>query len=100
MAKKPEIQKIIDDASENIISSMGMPKARTTTLENESKSKTKREYGVKFFVMIDDESSESYSAFMTMLMNDSSYTIVREDKSWTQEGELIRVVDYIQTIKL
>ena len=99
-SKKPEIQRIIDEAGAKMAASMGMPEARTTTVEKEfnTADKIKKTYHVKFFAILDDESAAVYSDFMTKLINSSGTQIVREDKSWTQEGELLRVVDYIEDV--
>ncbi len=95
----PEIQRIIDEAATGIANSMSMPQAKTTTIDKEyGQATTRREYKVKFFNLIDDESALAYSEFMTDLINKKGVKIVREDKSWTPEGELLRVVDYLEEV--
>ena len=99
MGGKTDIQKIIDEAGSQISASIGMPSAKTTTVEKEfAKNGTRKEYNVRFFNLIDDESAKDYSDFMTSIINKPGIQIVREDKSWTQEGELLRVVDYVETV--
>lgn len=97
MGGTPEIQKIIDAAANKLVDSIGMPSAKTTTIEQEyGKKEKKKVYKVKFFNLIDDESAQAYGEFMTDLINKQGIKIVREDKSWTPEGELLRVVDYVE----
>ena len=96
---KPEIQKIIEDAANGVVNSMSMPSAKTTTVDKEyGKATRKKEYSVRFFNLIDDESAKEYAEFMTELINKPGVQIEREDKSWTPEGELLRVVDFIEEV--
>jgi len=93
-----ELAKIIDKQAEGIARSLGMPKIKTTTVDKEmSKSKTKRVFGTRVFVILDDISAEDYSEFINeVLSSKGSMEIMREDTSWTKDGELIRVVDFMK----
>jgi hypothetical protein len=54
-------------------------------------------FKTKVFAILDDVSAEEYSAFINYLMrNKKSTTVIRELENWTKDGELIRVVDYIE----
>ena len=51
----------------------------------------------KFFVIGEDYDASVYAEFINELMNNpKKYQMIREEQNWTKEGELIRMVDYIE----
>ena len=92
------IADIINKQAEGIVKAMGMPEVKTTSLEEElSKTNKKKMFKTRVFVLLDDVSAEEYSAFINYLMsNKKTATVLREVENWTKDGELIRVVDYIE----
>ncbi len=92
-----DLAKIIDKQAAGIAKSLGMPKIKTTTVDSELKKKTKnRVFGTRVFVVIDDISAEDYSEFINeVLSSKGKMEIMREESSWTKDGELIRVVDFM-----
>lgn len=93
-----DLSDIINKQAEGIVKAMKMPEIKTTSVEEElKKSKAKKVFKTKVFVLLDDVSAEEYSAFINYLMtNDKTTTVLREVENWTKDGELIRVVDYIE----
>jgi len=94
-----DISKILSDVSMGDVSGLngtGMPGvARTTTTAKEF-AKKKRVWKTKFFPINNDSDASDYSEFMNwVLENGKERIVVREDSSWTKDGELIRVVDFI-----
>jgi hypothetical protein len=102
MKMSKEFTSIIDDLSigEPLgATGRGMPNiARTTTTAKEFAPKP-RVYETKFFAINSDEDACVYSSFMNWLISDrQNRTIIREESSWTKEGELIRVVDFVRLV--
>jgi len=77
--------------------SVSMPE--TVNFKDYMKSKNaKKTFLSKFFVIGDDYGASLYSEFINTIMNNPrEYQMIREEQTWTKEGELIRMVDYIQT---
>lgn len=96
-----ELAEIISKQAEGIAKSLGMPDVKTTSVDEElKKTKKKNTFKTKLFVIIDDISAEDYSKFIdNIISNPQDFEIIREVENWTKDGELIRVVDYIETIK-
>jgi len=87
-----DINDIINSAKGRKI---GMPSV--TSYDKEvAKNKGKKIFKNKIFLLSVDEGSEEYSEFMTSLIQTDGTEILREDSSWTQHGELIRSVDYLE----
>jgi len=93
-----DISKIIEEQASGIVKALGMPEVRTTTYEKEvNKNKKNKVFKTKVFVLIDDISAEEYAAFMNYLIaNNKTTELIREVENWTKDGELVRVVDYIE----
>jgi signal transduction protein with GAF and PtsI domain len=91
---------MIDKQAAGIAKAMGMPNVRTTTVDKElEKNKKNKEFKTKVFAILDDVSAEEYSAFINYIMkNSKTTTIIREEQNWTKDGELIRVIDYIEEL--
>jgi hypothetical protein len=50
-------------------------------------------------VIIDDLTAEEYADFIDdILASSGKREILREAENWTKEGELIRVIDYLEPI--
>ena len=94
------ISEIINSQAEGIVKALKMPEVRTTTVEKErGKKKTKRKFNTRVFAILDDYSAEEYSSFIDSIINEpESMTVMREVENWTKDGELIRVVDYIEEV--
>ena len=95
-----DVGKMLSDIADGDISGLGdtgMPGiARTTSTKKEFTTK-KRLWETRFFPINDDEDARNYAMFMNWVMeNPSDRIIVREESSWTKDGELIRVVDMIR----
>ena len=76
--------------------SVAMPK--TVNFKDYIKSKNvKKTFLSKFFAIGDDFEASLYAEFINAIMNDpKKYQMIREEQTWTKEGELIRMVDYIE----
>ena len=87
----------IRQQASNIASTM-MPEASITSYEKEMKKKAGNfVMRTRFFAIIDDLSAEEYSTFITeIIKNPDKYKLIREAENWTKEGELIRVVDFLE----
>ncbi len=92
------LAEMIEQQAAGMVKAMHMPNIKTTTLEKEqSGRKAKRVFKTKVFAIIDDVSAEEYATFINFLMErDSETNVMREVENWTKDGELIRVVDYIE----
>ena len=92
-----DLAKIIDKQAEGIAKSLGMPKISTTSVDKEkSKGSKKRKFGTRIFVLLDDISALEYSDFINdILSSKGKMELMREVESWTKDGELIRVIDYM-----
>ena len=92
-----DLAKIIDKQAEGIAKSLGMPKVTTTSMKEELAKKSKgKTFKTRVFVILDDISGEEYSEFINeVLMSKGKMEIMREETSWTKDGELIRVFDYM-----
>jgi hypothetical protein len=92
-----ELSEIINKQAEGIARSLGMPKIKTTTVDEElKKKKVKKVFSTRVFVILDDVSGEDYAEFINeILTSNGEMEVIREDTNWTKDGELIRVVDYI-----
>ena len=95
-----DIKELIDREAENIVKAMGMPVTKTTTVEKElSKSKKRKVFETRVFLIINDASAATYSSFITQLIaGDDGRRILRESENWTKDGELIRVVDTVREV--
>lgn len=93
-----DLASIIDEQASGIVKAMKMPSIKTTSIEKENKKKERKKiFKTKVFVIIDDVSGEEYSTFINYLMEHKSETLViREVENWTKDGELIRVIDYVE----
>ncbi len=93
-----ELNEIIDKQAEGIVKSLGMPKIKTTNIDKELEKKVKKSnFGTRVFVILDDISAEEYSSFINeILKSKGKMTLMREDFNWTKDGELIRVIDYME----
>ena len=80
---------------EKDIFGMGMPHgARTTSTKEEFKGK-KILWGTKIFPINNNVDAADYASFMNwVLSNPKARNVVREDSTWTKDGELVRVVDF------
>jgi hypothetical protein len=95
-----DLAQIIEDISVGDSSGLGgagMPSiARTTTTKKEFAPKV-RIYETRFFPINNDTDAIAYSSFMNWILFDrKNRAIIREESSWTKEGELIRVVDFVR----
>ncbi len=92
------LAEMIEQQAAGMVKAMHMPGVKTTTLEKEqSDGKAKRVFKTRVFAILDDVSAEAYSSFINFLMErDSETSVMREVENWTKDGELIRVVDYIE----
>ena len=88
-----EINDIINNAKGR---KNGIPTVTSYDKEVAKKKKNKI-FKNKIFLLSVDEGSEEYSEFMTSLIQTEGTEILREDSSWTQHGELIRSIDYLET---
>ncbi len=93
-----DLASIIDANVAGIAKALGMPDVKTTTVDNElAKAEKSKVFKTKVFAILDDVSAEEYSAFINYLMkNRKTTTVLREEENWTKDGELIRVVDYVE----
>ena len=93
-----ELNEIINKQAEGIVKSLGMPKVKTTSVEKElANTKMKKKFGTRVFVILDDISAEDYADFINdVLQSRGTMEIMREETSWTKDGELLRVVDFMQ----
>jgi hypothetical protein len=98
MMAENDLASIIDKQAAGIAKAMGMPSVKTTTVEKEmANSKKKKSFYTRVFAILDDISAEEYSAFINYIItNSKTTTIIREEQNWTKDGELIRVVDYME----
>lgn len=70
-----------------------------TSFEKEkNKNKKEKKFVNKIFLLSVDEGSDTFSDFMTNLINNKNCELLREESSWTQHGELIKSIDYLETI--
>ena len=54
----------------------------------------------KFFFITEQTTANEYAEFMTELINNpEKYIIIREKENWTQAGELIRLVEYLEKME-
>ena len=95
-----DLSEIINSQADGIVTALRMPEIKTTTVEKElSKKKTEKLFKTRVFVLINDTSAIEYSSFINEVMrNSKTTTIMRESENWTKDGELIRVVDYVEDI--
>jgi signal transduction protein with GAF and PtsI domain len=93
-----ELANMINENAAGIAKAMGMPEIKTTSIDKELKNSEKnRVFKTKVFAILDDVSAEEYSAFINYLLkNKKTTSVLREAENWTKDGELIRVVDYIE----
>lgn len=66
-------------------------------IQHELESKQKFVYKARFFIIGDNVSAAEYAEFINKVVeNPSKYKILREKESWTQHGELMKFVEYMQ----
>ena len=96
-----ELNEIIDKQAAGIVKSLGMPTIKTTSVDKELASKKmKRKFGTRVFVILDDISGEYYAEFINeILQSGGLMEIMREETSWSKDGELIRVIDFMEKIE-
>ena len=73
--------------------SIGIP--RVTNLKNETEAKTKKTFKAKMFMLTDDHESQAYAEFMNELIINNAQ-VLREDHTWTQHGELMKFIEYME----
>ena len=99
MSSGEALSKLIDEQALGIVKSLGMPTIKTTTVDEElEKSKKKKIFATKVFAIIDDISAADYAEFINSVLDTGTTQIVREVESWTKDGELIRVIDYMEAV--
>jgi len=91
-----EINKILNNSAERLQTHLsGMP--RPSGAEMKTNPFKGFEYKTKVFLIAEDTSASEFAEFMTnILHNPNRFHIIREKESWTQNGECIRVVDYLE----
>ena len=96
-----DLNEIIDKQAAGIAKSLGMPTIKTTSVEKEiAKTLVKKKFGTRVFVILDDISGENYAEFINeILQSRGSMEIMREETSWSKDGELIRVIDFMQKVE-
>jgi hypothetical protein len=89
-----EIKKMIDKSAEDLFSKMnGIPKIQKQTEGVPNNIK----WRVKYFFITEQTTADEYANFMTTLIqNPTKYSILREKENWTQSGELIKIVEYLE----
>jgi len=91
-----EINKILNSSAERLQAHLsGIPRPSGTEVEvNPFKG---FEYKSKVFLIAEDMSASEFAEFMTnILHNPHRYHIIREKENWTQNGECVRVVDFLE----
>jgi len=88
-----DLHKIINNSAERAYSSVsGIPKIQKDDELSKSLS-----WKSKFFFIAEQTGADEYADFMSMIIqNPEKYTLIREEKNWTQSGELIRLVEYLE----
>jgi len=95
-----KLAQMIDEQAAGIVKSMGMPQVKTTTVEKELRdNKAKNKFATRVFAILDDVSALEYSEFINEVLETGTTRIIREVESWTKDGELIRVVDYLESLE-
>lgn len=101
MAK--DIGSILNDIADNNVADKaigGIPsvKIKTTNTKDEMKKHARKHvFSTKFFAINNDIDAEQYASFMNWLLEvGAERRVVREESNWTKEGELVRVVDFVQ----
>ncbi len=94
-----DLAAIIDKQASGIAKAMRMPETKTTSVKQEQAKKQKiQTFRTRIFVIIDDYSGQEYADFInTLILDSTTYEVLREVENWTKDGELIRVVDYIES---
>jgi len=89
-----ELKKIIEQSAESVHSKLnGMPNLNSKE-DNISKN---LKWRVKHFIIVEQMGADEYADFMTTLIqNQNKYTIIREKETWTQAGEMIKLVEYLE----
>ena len=97
MAGGEKLAQMIDEQAAGIAKSLGMPRVQTTTVDKElKKNSSKKKFNTRVFAILDDISAQEYSEFINEVLRTGTTQIIREDQSWTKDGELIRVVDFLE----
>jgi hypothetical protein len=89
-----DLKKMIDNSAENLFSRMnGIP-----TIQTKSKDASLNvTWKVKYFFITEQESANEYAEFMTNIIRlPNKYSLLREKENWTQNGELIKIVEYLE----
>lgn len=97
-----DLNEYIDKQAAGIAKSLGMPKVKTTTFDEEIKKKSSKHpvFRTRVFVLLDDVSAEEYSEFINDILDSGgTKNIIREVENWTKDGELIRVIDYTEEVE-
>lgn len=91
--KFEELIKQINEGASRVHSSVTeMPKIQQNIGE-----KQKFIYRSRFFIIGDNVSAAEYADFINIVIsNPSKFKILREKESWTQHGELMKFVEYMQ----
>ena len=95
-----DVSEIVQDIGANKISGVAgftMPShARTTTTKAEQ-AMPKTVFKTKLFTIYCDDDARLYASFINWIIEDKdNRIIVREESTWTKDGALIRIVDFIQ----
>jgi len=90
-----ELKKIIDKSAEQIY---GKLNGAIPSVQKEiNKTMPGVKWRVKYFFITEQTSSDEYAEFMTTLIqNQNKYSILREKENWTQSGELIKIIEYLE----
>ena len=85
---------MIDNSAEQIYGKLnGIPKIQ----EKDKKINNGISWRVKYFFITEQSTADEYAEFMTKLIrNQDKYSILREKENWTQSGELIKIVEYLE----
>lgn len=100
-----DIGTILDSIADNNVADRppeGIPRVKIKTTNTKAEMKKyarKYVFSTKFFPINNDVDAADYALFMNWILEiGEERSVVREESNWTKEGELIRVIDFVQKV--
>ena len=90
-----DLNKMLNNSADLLKSQLqGIP---TPNKNNDNNPFVSHTFKSKVFLIAEDVSASEYAEFVTeALRNPHKYVLVREKENWTQNGECIRIIDYLE----
>ena len=91
------ILKSVEDGTAENPTGSAMPNGTITTSLEKEKKKARMVFDTKTFYISDDISGREFAAFINWIIEPGKgRTLLREDSTFTQTGELVRICDYLR----